>query len=350
MTNNNTTISFNSQDFEKDKSSTRLDRFLTEKMPELSRTKIQKSIKDGLILVNNKIATVHQFLKEGDIINIFQTKEESQSNEDTSQTSDKKPKRNKRIPAVKHYSQKTKEELFNAIEIIEDSEDFLIINKPPGLLVHATEKNETSTLVDWAIAKYPALKKIGEDPKRPAIVHRLDKDVSGLMIIPKTQESFEYFKKLFKLRELTKKYTALVYGEIQREEDTIDLPIGRSRNSKGLFVARPHSQEGDAKNALTKILTLKRFTNYTLLEVQIMTGRTHQIRVHLLSYGHPIVGDPLYSTKIRARFGKRPIDRIFLHASHLSFTDAKGQKFEFNSPLPKVLKEFLTTLKPPVLK
>ncbi|MFA6422097.1 MAG: RluA family pseudouridine synthase [Candidatus Buchananbacteria bacterium] len=335
MTNNNTTISFTSQDAEKDKSSTRLDRFLTEKLPNFSRTKIQKAIKDGLILVNNKITTVHQFLKKGDIINILNPE----------LSSPQKPKADaekieKKSPV---HKSRTSKDIFKKIEIIEDNEEFVIINKPTGLLVHSTEKNETNTLVDWLIKKYPKIKKVGEDPLRPAIIHRLDKDVSGLMLIPKTQDAFEFYKNQFKLREVTKKYTALVYGEIKRDEDEITFPIGRSKNALGLFVARPHGQETSDKEAHTKFNIIKKFKNYTLLEVQIFTGRTHQIRVHLLAYGYPIVGDPLY-IKRHASKKAMNLDRIFLHASYLSFLTPKGERLEYNSPLPITLKSFLGQL------
>jgi len=165
-----------------------------------------------------------------------------------------------------------------------------------------------------------------------------------LMIVPKTQDSFDYFKKLFKLRTIVKKYTALVSGEISRDEDEITFPIGRSKGKKGIFAARPHSQETEfiSKKAHTKFFVLKRFINYTLLEIQILTGRTHQIRVHMLAYGHPVVGDTLYAKRIKAaKKTDLELNRLFLHASYLSFEDQEGKKFEFSSKLPAPLETFL---------
>lgn len=305
----------------------RLDKFLVETLADFSRSKIQKLIKSGLVLINDKPATVHQFLKENDIVTISDnTTADENKTEEKAQTILTK---NKTAMAE--------------VKIVAEEKDFFIIEKPAGMLVHPTEKEEKDTLVDWILSKHPELKKIGENPQRPAIVHRLDKDVSGLMIIPKTQESFEYFKRQFKLHLITKKYWALVYGSIIRDEDEINLMIGRSRTKKGLFAARPESQENEnSKKALTKFSVVERFINHTLLELDILTGRTHQIRVHMFSYGHPIVGDTLYFLK---RGKKIDIGRIFLHAHLLSFVGPDGKNKEFSSPLPESLKSILTGIK-----
>jgi len=304
----------------------RLDLFLVEKYPELSRTKIQKLIKGELIKINDKLPTVHQFLKVGDVIII-----ESVDIDEVKKLESKKPK--KIMPAF-DYAHK--------IKIIEDNENYLIIEKPSGLLVHPTEKGETNTLVDWVVAKYPECKKIGEDPARAAIVHRLDKEVSGLMVIPKTQAAFEHFKKLFKLRQVDKKYLALVYGRLKNDTGEINFPIKRSKGKAGLFSALPAGSE-DGKKALTIYNVKEKFKNYTLLEVEIMTGRTHQIRVHLLGLGHGIVGDPLY--KNRGLKEKINAERIFLHAASLGFKDLSDQRREYESPLPRKLKDILEKVK-----
>lgn len=316
----------------------RLDKFLAAQFPETTRSQIKIMILDGLVLVNDKPAKVHQFLKDGDEVKIMGNNQDTRNN---NQKTEKLQGKANAKPESRNIKAATKEKLFSQIKIIEDKDDFLIIEKPARLLVHSTDKGETDTLVDWLLSKYPELRQIGDDPQRPAIVHRLDKDVSGLMVIPKTQEAFEYFKKQFKLRTLTKKYTALVHGQIERDEDDITFAIGRSKSNPGLFAARSVGQleEFSGKPAHTKFNVTKRFVNHTLLEVQILTGRTHQIRVHLLAYGHPIVGDPLYGKKPNKELG-----RIFLHANHLSFTGPDAQEYAFESPLPEALASFLESL------
>lgn len=308
----------------------RLDKFLNEQLADISRSQIQKMIKNGDILVNGKQATVHKFLKEDDKIKICLKEDIAKQNKIVEIENDKK------------YDK----EIFKQINIVATTDDFLIIEKPVGLLVHATDKHETNTLVDWLVARYPKIKNVGEDPTRPGIVHRLDKDVSGLMIIPLNQKSFEFFKQQFKLRDIDKRYTALVYGELSKDTDEINFSIGRSRAKEGIFAARPANSEeinDKDKQAITEFDVLERFKNYTLLEVKILTGRTHQIRVHLKAYGHPIVGDKLYfNKKIKI---KRDLSRIFLHAHYLSFIGPDNKQYDFFSPLPEKLKSFMKSLK-----
>ncbi len=236
-----------------------------------------------------------------------------------------------------------------------ENKNYLVINKPSGLLVHGAPHIKEPTLVDQLLKKYPDLARVGEDPDRPGIVHRLDKEVSGLMVIPKTQDAFDNLKKQFQARTVNKKYTALVYGKIEKDEDEINFPITRS--SKGFkMAAKPFTAKGevskDGKQAITEFEVKKRFINYTLLKIKIKTGRTHQIRVHLLAYAHPIVGDNLYSTKktrekntCLRRQEKINLGRIFLVADELSFVDMKGEKQEFKVGLPEELKSFLKQIK-----
>lgn len=308
---------------DKENQGARLDKFLTEKMPETTRSQIKLMIKAGKILVNGQEASVHCFLKEGDEIEIKNRKLEigGAVEKQTKKQSD---------------SSFSDSNIFKEIKIIADEPDFLIIEKPAGLLVHPTTKNETNTLVDWIIQKYPKLIKIGESPERPALVHRLDKEVSGLMIIPKTQDAFDFFKSQFKEHKITKKYLTLVYGEVKADEGKIDFAIGRSNNKKGTFAARSKNQELAGKKALTYFKVVKRSKNFTLLEVEILTGRTHQIRVHLLAYGYPVVGDPLYQPK---RTKTINLNRIFLHAYYLKFRDQSNEEREYKSELPEELKE-----------
>ncbi len=308
----------------------RLDIFLSENLPEITRSQIKKMILDGLVKVNNKEASVHRFLKNGDEIIIIEKSEETKSKSNAeNQKKSKKTARKNTVTLIP--------------EIIAEEKDYLILNKPSGLLVHPTDKNETNTLVDWLLEKYPELRKIGEDPSRPAIVHRLDKDVSGLILIPRNQEAFDYFKRLFKTKTIIKKYWTLVEGEVIAGEGEINFPISRSKTKPGLFAAISKMEMNpQAKPALTIFHVLKRLKNYTLLEVQILTGRTHQIRVHMLAYGHPVVSDRLYGPS-KAKNGLP--ERIFLHARQLTFIDPSGEEKTYASELPEKLGAFLKTLK-----
>ncbi len=233
-------------------------------------------------------------------------------------------------------------------KIFEDK-NFLVINKPAGLLVHGADHIKEPTLVDQLLKQYPALIKIGEDPIRPGIMHRLDKQVSGLMIIAKTQIAFDHLKKQFQDRTITKIYTALVYGKIEKDEDEINFPIQRS--SKGhKMAALPFTTKGkltkEGRQAITEFEVIKKFINYTLLKVKIKTGRTHQIRVHLSAYGHPVVGDDLYGTKkTREKNRKIKLDRIFLTATELLFVGLDKEQKTFIIELPEELKIFLKHVK-----
>lgn len=303
---------------DKDNQGIRLDKFLTEKWPDISRSQIKKMILASDVLINNKKATVHQFLKANDKILIK-----------------KQDRRSKKQVITKLQKTKLKK---NSIKIIDQQNDFIIIEKPADLLVHPTGRGEKNTLIDLLIKQFPKLSKIGYDPMRPALVHRLDKNVSGLMIIPASQDSYDYFKSQFKQRKIYKRYTALVYGLIDKNEGKIDFPIGRSKNKKKAYAAHPQKKGKQAfnkdKQAITEFKVIKRLKKYTLLSVEILTGRTHQIRVHLLATGHPVVGDSLYNIK-----NTKPanINRIFLHASELRF-EYKNKKYHYKSDLPDELK------------
>ncbi|MBU4257145.1 RluA family pseudouridine synthase [Patescibacteria group bacterium] len=234
-------------------------------------------------------------------------------------------------------------------QTIYEDNNYLIINKPAGLLVHGAEHINEPALSDQLLEKYPELAKIGEDPSRPGIMHRLDKQVSGLMAIAKTQEAFDHLKKQFKKRTVDKKYIALVYGRIARDEGVIDFPIERSGRS-GRMAALPKTVKGElelrGRRAVTEFEVKQRFINYTLLKIKIKTGRTHQIRVHMSAYGHPVVGDDLYGTKkTREKNKKLNLGRIFLAASELSFDDLAEKRRHFKAGLPEELNMFLQKLK-----
>lgn len=236
--------------------------------------------------------------------------------------------------------------------IIDEQKDFIVVNKPAGLVVHGSEainrNSDEKTLVDFLLEKYPEIRKVGDDPWRPGIVHRLDRDASGLMVIARNQNAFEFLKKQFQDRTINKWYTTLVYGKISKQTDEITFPIERGRDGK--MNALPKTVKGEAndtgRNAHTEFHIVTRFINYTLLKVKIKTGRTHQIRCHMAAYGNPIVGDKIYSTaKTRIKNAKVKLDRIFLVADELEFTAPDGERKNYKIDLPTELVEFMKIVK-----
>jgi 23S rRNA pseudouridine1911/1915/1917 synthase len=286
----------------------RLDIFLASRLDQ-TRAKTQKLIKDRLVLVNEKSKTPHYQIKSGDKIVV------------------KKPK------------QVGKELKEPEVEIIFQNKDFVVVNKPAGLIVHPPHEDYAEpTLTDILIKKFPEIKKVGEK-HRPGIVHRLDKEVSGLMVVARNNISYEYLKNEFRAQNIKKIYTGLVHGKTKNDFGEISFKVAR-KTKGGKMVARPQSQIG--KEALTFWRVLKRFKNYTLLEVELKTGRTHQIRVHFKAIGHPLAGDPLYKTK---KIGKVQPPRLFLHSTILGFYNLNKEWMEFKSELPQELNNFLQTLK-----
>lgn len=298
------------------KTKERLDKYLQTQL-NISRSQIKKIILDGQVKVNQEAPSVHHWLKVGDLIE-YETKEVDQNN-----------------PIAKKNNKIIKP------RIIKQTEDYLIINKPHGLLVHPTDKKETNTLANWLLEKFPKLINVGDDPRRPGIVHRLDREVSGLMIIALNQKFFAIIKKQFQERTIIKEYTALAHGNIINNEGEVITPLERD-NDTGLMKALP---AGEGLNAHTTYEVIKRYPNYTLIKVQIKTGRMHQIRAHLYSIGHSIVGDKLYQTRDLRKKKKVLAMRIFLHASSLKFQDAQGQWQSYQSKLPIELEKFLAELK-----
>ncbi|MGB9847811.1 MAG: RluA family pseudouridine synthase [Minisyncoccia bacterium] len=223
--------------------------------------------------------------------------------------------------------------MLEKIKIIFENEDFLVVNKPNGLLVHSAKKDE-KTLVDWLLNRYPKIKDVGEDRTRPGIVHRLDRETSGLLLVAKNQKAFEYFKKLFQEHQIKKGYLALVYGEFKNKKGIIDKPIGIVSSSIKRSTAAKKMKE--LKEAITEYEVVDSWEfegeKYSLLKVFPKTGRTHQIRVHLSSIGHPIVGDKIYGRK------KNDLSpRLFLHAYFLEFKAPNGTVLHLESDLPQDL-------------
>jgi len=240
---------------------------------------------------------------------------------------------------------------YNTIDILEETEDYLVINKPTGLLVHQTQALEKYTLTNWLCKRNPAITSVGEDSLRPGIVHRLDKPASGVMVIAKNQEMFLHLKKQFQKRSVKKEYIVLVHGVVEQEYGQIDFEIARGKEGK--MVSRPKTDELSLRNirklqkgkeALTEFSVEKRFSRFTLLTVKIHTGRTHQIRVHMLAYNHAVVGDTLYFNKRNNKKHDIDLGRLFLHASSLCFTTLAGKEVCFSAPLPHDLEQHTSQL------
>ncbi len=233
--------------------------------------------------------------------------------------------------------------------ILLETTDYLVLNKPAGLLVHAdglpvqASKKNKPTLTDWIIKKYPELKGVGEpisfdetEIDRPGIVHRLDEETSGVIIVAKNQDAFSYFKKLFMNREIQKEYHAFVWGHFKENSGIIDEPIGRNKND----FRRRHAGRGirgETKEALTKWEAVAQFEDtegqiFSLVHLFPKTGRTHQLRVHMKFIQRPIVSDHLYAPTKPDALG---FSRVALHARKISFLDPKGEKVEVEAPYPE---------------
>lgn len=286
----------------------RIDRYLAKQKPELSRSMIQKLIEDQAILVNQKPVRTSYQIRKQDQITI-------------------------QIPEVKESNMKAQD---IPIDIIYEDQDILVVNKPKGMVVHPANGNPDGTLVNAIMAKCKdGLSGIGGE-LRPGIVHRLDKDTSGLLIVAKNDQAHIKMSEQIKNREVKKIYIALVKGIVKENEATIQMPIGRSQQDRKKMAVRK-----DGKEAVTHFKVLKRYLHNTLLELKIDTGRTHQIRVHMAQIGHPVVGDMVYS-KGKNEFG---VEGQMLHAKRLEFMHPiTGKKLILEAPLPKYFEEILQKL------
>ena len=291
-----------------EESGKRLDAYITSIDSEITRTAAQRLIEQGNILVNGEKKKTAYKVSNGDIITI--EKEEPKEIELKAQN----------IP----------------IDIVYEDDDIIVVNKPKGMVVHPANGNPDGTLVNaiMAICK-DSLSGIGGEI-RPGIVHRLDKDTSGLLIVAKNDKAHVNMSEQIKNHEVKKTYIALVRGVVKENEATIDMPIGRSTSDrKKMAVIKT------GRNAVTHIKVLKRYNKYTLLQVNIETGRTHQIRVHLSHIGYPIVGDYTYSN------GKNEFGVVgqCLHAKFLEFKHPiTGAEMKLEAPLPKYFEEIIQKL------
>ena len=286
----------------------RIDRYLAKQKPELSRSMIQKLIEDHAVLVNQKPVRTSYQIRKQDQITI-------------------------QIPEVKESNMKAQD---IPIDIIYEDQDILVVNKPKGMVVHPANGNPDGTLVNAIMAKCKdGLSGIGGE-LRPGIVHRLDKDTSGLLIVAKNDQAHIKMSEQIKNREVKKIYIALVKGIVKENEATIQMPIGRSQQDRKKMAVRK-----DGKEAVTHFKVLKRYLHNTLLELKIDTGRTHQIRVHMAQIGHPVVGDMVYS-KGKNEFG---VEGQCLHAKSLEFKHPITKKeMKLEAPLPKYFQDIINKL------
>ena len=288
-------------------SSERVDHFLAEKLS-ISRSRVKKSIYSRIVRCNGKTLKKPSFLVTPGVIIYFELLAE-----------DKIDLSPEKLPITYIYK----------------DEDILVLDKPAGIIVHPGVKNPKHTLINGIINDFPDIKDVG-NAERPGIIHRLDKETSGIIIIARNSKSFESLSDMFKKREIQKEYIGLVEGVVKQSEGTITNPIARHPKLK-----IKHAIVNNGKESITKYQVIKIIKNYSLLKIHIMTGRMHQIRVHFSSIGHPIVGDTLYGKRSKLLDNRRH----FLHANKITFTHpVNGKIMKFQSELPKDLKTRLNQI------
>lgn len=237
------------------------------------------------------------------------------------------------------------------LNVIYEDKDIIVLNKQAGISVHPSINEPNKTLVNALIAKYPEIKNVGDSSTnseqenlRPGIIHRLDKDTSGLLVVVKNQKTFEFLKKQWQEGKVVKKYLALVWGHLKNEKGEIKSELVRSiKDFRKRMVVRPEKQKDKqikGKLAITEYKVVKKFRDFSLVEVSPKTGRTHQIRVHFASLGHPVIGDKIYGKSKKKPEG---LTRQFLHAYYLKFSLPAGP-LAFEADLPDNLKQVLAKL------
>ena len=285
----------------------RLDKAISD-MTEYSRSVANELIKEGDVKVNGQVKKAKYSVKEGDIIEFTEPIEE-----------------------VLEYKA---EDI--PLEIIYEDDDVAVVNKPQGMVVHPSAGHSSGTLVNALMYHIDDLSSIN-GVIRPGIVHRIDKDTSGLLMVAKNDKAHEHLAKQLKDKTSKRRYLALVHGNIPSNKGVIEAPIGRSPKDR-----KKQAVVANGKPALTHFEVLERFNDYTLLALELETGRTHQIRVHMAYIGHPLAGDSLYGPKKTLT----PNEGQFLHAQTLGFTHPKNQEWmEFESPEPLVFRETLEKLR-----
>lgn len=288
----------------------RLDRFVADCLPDFSRATVQSLIEEGRVLVDGQSRKAKFKVTAGQVINV----------------SIPEPTPEAILPEAIPLS------------IVYEDRDVLIIDKPAGMVVHPAPGHPNGTLVNAVVHHAPEIAIAGTN--RPGIIHRLDKDTSGLIVIAKTDRARSSLVPQWESRTVRKTYLALVNGVVGPDEGTIDAPIGRDPvHRQRMAVMR------SGRSAVSHFKVLERFAESTLVEVTIETGRTHQIRVHMQFAGHPVIGDPVYGRKMKVQGIE--VDRQFLHASGLALTLPDGRAVEFSTPLPRDLAIILDHLRQP---
>jgi 23S rRNA pseudouridine1911/1915/1917 synthase len=293
----------------------RLDLYLASRLPDVSRTRIQELIDQGRVRISERLARRAQRVMPGDIIDI--------------EVLPRPPLRAKpeEIP----------------IDVLYEDEDVIVVNKPAGMVVHAGAGATKGTLVNALLHHFGTLSTLGGN-LRPGIVHRLDRSTSGAMVVARNDLAHRVLGEQFRSRAVKKTYVALLHGRLNRDSGTIDRPIARDPQRRTRMTARL----GQGRAAQTDWRVLLRLGNFTLVEAQPRTGRTHQIRAHFVAIGHPLLGDTLYGAPRQVRSGgtaPKPLGRVFLHAARLSFAHPRtGVSIEVRAPLEPGLREYLNEL------
>jgi 23S rRNA pseudouridine1911/1915/1917 synthase len=284
----------------------RLDLFLHERFPEHSRSRLQGWIKTGRVLVNGVVVKAAHELHGGETIEVR--------------------------PAAPPALRAVAEDL--PLEILYEAPDVIAVNKPAGMVVHVGAGRDSGTLVNALLHRFRRLSQVHGD-ERPGIVHRIDKDTSGVLLVARTDAAHRALAGQFSSREVGKTYVALAEGRVRAEQGRIDKPITRDPKHRTRMTARLAA----GRQAVTEYRVLQRWNRFTLLEVRILTGRTHQIRAHLSSIGHPVAGDRLYGA------AAGPTGRFFLHAQRIRFrSPSTGEPVTVEAPLPPELQQWLQSL------
>lgn len=289
-----------------DQESGRLDKVVTNHYPDLTRSKIQNLIKQEQILVNQAPTTNRYKVSENDVIDVT-------------------------LPDPVEVS--VKPEKMN-LDVVFEDDDVIVVNKPQGMVVHPAPGHENGTLVNGLLDHAPLATVNGE--LRPGIVHRIDKDTSGLLMVAKNDQAMLSLSAQLKAKTNQRKYLAIVHGNFKEEAGTINAPIGRSKKDR-----KKMAIVEDGRPAVTHFKVLERFTDYTLIECELETGRTHQIRVHLKYIGHPVAGDPLYGPRNTLKGNGQ-----FLHAKLLGFKHPRtGEELVFEVDPPQIFQDTLSKLR-----
>lgn len=296
-----------------DGSGMRLDKWLTEQLPELSRSGVQHLIEQGAVLCNGKPAAKNLKLREGDSLLV--------QIPDPAPLEDVQPQN---LP----------------LEIVYEDEALLVVNKPKGMVVHPAPGHEEGTLVNALLAHCGDSLSGINGVARPGIVHRIDKDTSGLLIVAKNDFSHTRLAEQIQAHTFTREYSAVVYGSFKEDSGTVDQPLGRHPTDRKKIAVLPNSPS--ARRAVTHFWVVKRFQGFTQLRLRLETGRTHQIRVHMAYLGHPVAGDPVYGPKKSIT----SLEGQCLHAGKIGFVHPRtGEYLEFEAPLPAYFTGFLQKLK-----